>query len=317
MTFGFIIRFFAPPGTLLRPEVFDLHLPGAKHGLVVKQHEPKPNALPIDPVVITIKGGGFENREAALTFGRQLRQSLAVHSVRTRRGFWLGDDRTTSSVGDSIRDRAMQEYGVEIRPTVHGLDVYEEVAPVRWVEMSARLSVIRQIDDLGSGLAADFRRWEFPAKLMLAIDLYNESHFIGHPETRFLSLVTVVEVLVDRPPVDGRAMAFLDECLELLSERSLDECHAQSLKSGIAGLKKQSIGSACIAAATQAGCDARLMRQCYRARSELLHSGESTSDPDLPRQPHLLDELVHRMIVHRLDDPQIGSAADFHIQPVV
>lgn len=260
-------------------------------------------------MVITIKGDGFDDRDAAQTFGRDLRDSLAVHSVRKRRGFWLGDDLITSSLGASVRDRIRQEHCVEIRPTVHGLDVYETAMPVQHFEMSARASVLRPIRDLGSDLAVDFKHWSLPAKLLLAIDLYNESHFLAQAETRFLSLVTVVEVMVNRTPVAPDAIAFLDECLDGLSGRTLGDGLAQSLRSGLEGLMTQSIGSACVAAAEAAGCDANLMRRCYKARSEMLHSGESRTDPELPRQRHLLDELVHGMILYRLQDVQQAAAS--------
>lgn len=310
MAFGFRLRFLAPPGTSLEPESFELALPGAKDALVVRQQEPKANALPTDPVVITINGDGFDDRDAAQAFGQDLRDSLAVHSVRKRRGFWLGDDLITSSLGATVRDKIRQEHCVEVRPTVHGLDVYETAMSVSHFEMSARASVLRPIRNLGPDLAADFQHWSLPAKLLLAVELYNESHFIPQAETRFLALVTVVEVLVDRTPVAPDAVAFLDKCLDSLPGLGLGDGLVQSLRSGLKSLKTQSIGSACVAAAEAAGCDASLMRRCYQARSEMLHSGESRTNPELPRQPHLLDELVHNMLLYRLRDGQHGAAAD-------
>ncbi len=299
MAFGFRIRFLAPPGTALEEGKtgVQLHLPGAPGALVVKQH----NSLPINSVVLTVDGDGFAQEKDAREFGVALKSSLAVYSARQRHGFDLGQNVITSSTAQHIRQKIRQERGVDLRPTVHGLDVFDSSVPVHRLEMSARLSVIRSIANLPADLASDFRYWDFSPKLTLALELYNGCKFAVESEVRFLSLVTVVEVLAERSSIPTSAAEFIDCCISKLVQTQLSSDNVNDLKSRLGNLKKQSIGIACRLAVAEAGADVNLFKRCYKARSELLHDGVCTSYPDLPRQPHLLDGLVHAVLLHRID----------------
>lgn len=312
MPYGFRIRFLAQVGTALDGDVTELAipLPDAPEPLVLRQHAPGPHSLPIDPVVLTVDGDGFESEQDARDFGAALKVSLAVYSVRHRRGFNLGHDDQKSGIAKSLTDQFREQNGIEVRPVVHGLDVFETNLPVTRFSMSGRASVKKTVSRLPEDLRADFRRWDLQPKLALAIELYNGCQLVADPEVRFLSLVTVVEVLAERGRVHDSAVAALDACILTVDSQSMESAAAQRLKARIGNLKRQSIGEACANLVSASGADAALFARCYDARSELLHEGVSTTTPDLPRQPHVLDNIVHAVLLHSLLDDQHTFTAD-------
>jgi hypothetical protein len=300
--FGFRLRFFAPPGSNLEPAQLELSLPGAPQALVMRQLPPRPDALPTDVVVFVVDADGFSSEEEARRFGQTLKQSLAVYSVRVRQGFDLGQDEITSSFARVIREQLRAEHNVNLRPTVHGLDVFDTSVHVDRIEISARGSVTRSITELPTHLATDFRHRDLPQKLELAIALYNGCAHESDSEVRFLSLVTVLEVLAPLAGRDKATRDFIDTCLGQLEGATFtDDSERESLRKALGNLKTQSIQRRCRKAVSEAGADSAFFDQIYTARSELAHAGVSTTYPELPRQPHLLDNLVQAVLLHQVE----------------
>jgi len=190
---------------------------------------------------------------------------------------------------------------VDVRPIVHGLDVFDATIPMKRVECHARASVRRPIQDFPARLAAVFKNYELPPKLALAVELYNASSFEADSEVRFLSLVTVIEALASKHRHSDAVQKFLDSCVQLLDGLQLPpETDLDSLRSGLGNLRRESITRACLNLVAEAGADTELFRQAYKARSELLHNGVSTTYPELPRQPHRLDSVVQTVLLHQV-----------------
>jgi hypothetical protein len=297
--FAFRLRFYAPPGSTLEPANLRLELEGAPSPLVVRQPSAIPDALPTDVVVITIDGDGFASAEAASLFGSKLKSTLAVLSCRRRLGFNLGDDRSASSLGESVRDQIRQDHGLDVRPTVHGLDVFDATGPVARLESSgARLSQVRVIRGLDKDLVLHFKDYDLSPKLRLALSLYNGCAYENDSKVRFLSLVTVIEALATRPSRGAAAREFVDACTRALEDVAASEEERTSLRNGLGNLKTKSIKRCCEDLVRRAGADVDLFKRVYKARSELLHDGISKTYPDLPRQCHLLEEIVQKVLLH-------------------
>jgi hypothetical protein len=298
---GLRVRFHVPPGFFLEPAESQLELPGAPEPLTMRQLPPRPDALPSDVGVVTIDGNGFASASEATQFGRSLKGALAVCSARHRFGFDLGQDIATSSLGKIVRDQIREKGGVDVRPTIHGLDVFETTTPIQRFEAHARGSVSRPIRALPSELARELPCPPLSAKLALALELYNCCAYELDMEVRFLSLVTVLEAMADRKRRAQTVEEFVDSCLESLCEAdSLGVSDVEMLRSGLGNLKVQSISQACMDLVNAAGADVQFFKQVYKARSELLHDGLSTTHPDLPRQPHRLDDLVQTVLLDQV-----------------
>ncbi len=294
------MRYFAPSGTCLdnavREQTFSL--PGCPEPLVL-QHVPKePDADPSEPEVFIIDAVGFEDEEAARDFGVRLKMTLSIYSARVGLGFNVGDDRETSGLGGFVRQKLRASHGVDIRPTVHGLDVFDTSVQITRLQVRGRISITRPLRSFTESITTEFKNWTLSKKHTLALSLYNASHYEVDSEARFLSLITVIKVIATRKPRSEPVIAFLCACIESLAEQeTLTHFELDALCNGLRNLKSESISEACRRLVQSAGGDVELFSRCYKVRSELLHDGTSTTHPELSTQPHVLDELVRRVLI--------------------
>src|ERR1700674_559587 len=115
----------------------------------------------------------------------------------------------------------------------------------------------------------------FTPSQQLALDLYNLSHFENASKTRFLTLITVVEVLSIKAKRKPAALALIDDFRKTLDASQLSSAEKQRLHEGLGNLKWESIGAACrdFVAKYANPDDVDYFSRCYKARSELVHDG--------------------------------------------
>jgi hypothetical protein len=246
-----------------------------------------------------IVGESFPTEEAARATGEKLRLALSCFAAEKRFGVDARDRRGVE-FSDAVA-RAIARQGDQLRPDKYGLDVYSEDKPVERYGIEAYGKARLNITGYGERLAHFFgAHIAVTAKQQLALDLYNLTHFEGSQRTRFLTLITIVEVLADRT---RRSAAVQDVLLAVraLAERAdLPQEERRSLLSGIDNLRQQSIGEACrVYVRTVASeFDARYFKACYDVRSDLVHAGRTDSaEPDDPTR---LDELVSLLLLRSI-----------------
>lgn len=216
-------------------------------------------------------------------------------------GLDAGHDRATASTSQAIKDTYAVQHGSQLRDDVHGLDVFPEQPPVRWFGAEGYGTVKHVIENYEGRLQAFYREQvTLTAKQQLALDLYNLSHFENASKPRFLLLVTVVEVLASPAARSAAAQEVLDALLAIVQTSALDVEEKERLSDGIGNLKKDSISGACrnFVARWASGEDSAFFAGCYRARSELLHTGQ-TSRVEVG-DPAKLDRLVSRLLIDSL-----------------
>lgn len=71
-------------------------------------------------------------------FASKLKAAASVASIGTRLGINTGLDLATSGVGRAVADRAREEFGVILRPNVHGVDVFPDDPNVRIAVVEAK-----------------------------------------------------------------------------------------------------------------------------------------------------------------------------------
>lgn len=302
-SYGFRLRFHLPPGRTfegVHPRR-RLHLHQVD-GLVylVKLPQPKRHRFGA-PMRYALLGKRFESHGAALECGTKLKRALALFAADRRIGLDVGSDRASSGVSRAIKDALAAQHGVQLRDDVHGLDVYCEQPPVRRFRMEGYGSVKHIINEYEAALGAFYQsQVPFTPKQQLAVDLYNLSHFEHVPRSRFVTLVTVVEVLATRAKRSPSARAVLDELISTVRLSALTVDERNRLCGGIGNLKRESIGGACqdFVARYATRDDVTFFARCYDARSDLVHDGK-TARPEATDSTKL-DELVARLLVASL-----------------
>lgn len=140
----------------------------------------------------------------------------------------------------------------------------------------------------------------FSPSQQLALDLYNLSHFENASKTRFLTLITVVEVLSVKAKRAPAALALIADFRKALETSQMSSNEKQRLHDGLGNLKWESIGASCrdFVARYAGPPDVDYFSRCYKARSELVHDG-STKRPEAA-DPTRLDELVSKLLIQNL-----------------
>ena len=249
-----------------------------------------------------IIGKGFLTDAAAQEIGERVQLALSLIAAERRIGL-DSQHRRGASFAQAIKDTFARKHGKQLRDDVHGLDVYAEDRPVTRITVEAYASVMRKIEDYENRLATFFRaNIALSEKQQLALDLYNLSHFEETTQTRFLTLITVIEILSTRHKRPGSVRALLKRFKVEASKTDLEPTDLSSLSQALQTLVIQSIGEACRRFVSEhaSQTDVIFFANCYKARSELVHSGR-TARPEVS-DPTKLDDLVSKLIIHSLAD---------------
>ena len=302
-TYGFRLKFLLPPGHTFQgvhpKRRLRLHDVNGRIYLL-KLPQPKRNRFGARTKHVLL-GTRFQSHEAALDCGRRLKRALALFAAERRIGLDAGQDQATSSVSEAIKESVATQQGIQLRDDVHGLDVYVEQPPVRRLSMEGYGTSTYVIEEYEEPLQAFYEaQVTFSPKQQLAIDHYNLSHFENVPKTRFLTLITVVEVLSTRKKRSPAARAQLKELLLAVRSSTLPVEEKRPLCDGIGNLKQESISGACrdFVAQFLPKEDVDFFAECYKARSDLVHDG-ITKRPEAI-DPTKLDLLVSRLLIGAL-----------------
>lgn len=302
MTFGFRLKFDMPPGREFAgaDPRRRLHL-GEMTGRVYLQRLPKPRRFRFGARTrFAAVGKHFATEEEAQAVGHGLQTAFAFFAAERQLGIDI-QDRPGLSVSQSIKEAIAKDHGVHIRDNVHGLDVYSESHPVGRFAAEGYFSVNVRIDNYEERLRAYFdKRLRLTEKQALALSLYNASQFDPATRSRFLTLVTVVEILAVRTGRSPEARELLRRFKAQCKEAALPPSDRQSLLNALGNAGKVSIGEACAAVVTTHcnAADAAYFKECYTARSELVHAGHTASSEAL--DPTRLNELVARILVRAI-----------------
>jgi hypothetical protein len=302
MTFGFKLRFLTPSGKTLKGVEIDADSPltfqEIEGRILIRQLPRRANDLPISPQRFLIKGSGFPTEDAARSFGERLKLAIAVVGCQTGLGIDVGRDQATSSVAQSIKDEVREKQGQQLRDIIHGLDVFPEDLPVTHFQIAGTGSVSFSLEGFAEKVAVEIATVKpLPAKKSLALELYNLCLFESATKTRFLNLVTIVEVLAKRERKATPIRETIHELMESVRSSELSPDEKELLISGLGNLKRESIGAACrrTVAELVGEEEAEYFSECYKARSELLHDGQTKLQQvyDWGR----LDEIVRKVLL--------------------
>ena len=247
---------------------------------------------------LTIRGTGFPSKEEAYICGRRAKKALMLCGARLRTGFDVGKDKATSGVGKVVKERA-REMGIRLLDDVHGLSVFPEDMPVRFISARARLTVSRP----PTRFVEEFRKAyemspEFSDKQSLAVELYSAAQFESSLRARFLTLVIAVECLSSQEEQSQLVLDHVKELMEL-TKSSFEGPEKGRILSRLGELTKESISKSCKEfVARYLGPEAAdLFNECYDARGKIVHDGEPPEGFDLGSYANKLDELVSQLLI--------------------
>jgi hypothetical protein len=147
-----------------------------------------------DWLILRVKALGTE--EEARKVGEKLKVAVALSSARARLGVDIGNDKPTGSVANFVVEAIRDDFHVETRPNVHGLDVYSDASPVLVLNINANALVLTKPESFLSGTWRFFNEeWPITPRLREAVILLNAALINPEPLAQVVLAVSAVEMM--------------------------------------------------------------------------------------------------------------------------
>ena len=310
-----------PCGFRLRALVLRDRLPATEaDGAIEVPYSQRRTALVIEkgtgrrPDHLILRQAGFDCEQDAREAGQAAKAALRATGVATDVAMDLGPDLASTGIGQIVKDRIREEFGVELRGDVHGVDVFDEAGPeVRYMRMEAEGSAMANLDDFVETLGRfleNTSNTELDDRVQLASEVYMAAAFESSDRARFVTYITVLEILANRerrtqPELDviHAAADQLDGCEDLSPSTK------QSLRAGLMDLQSESIGASIrslVESMDTSKLDLgyrpirRFINDCYAARSNLVHDGHPGTGFDLRADTPRLARVAREALLSRL-----------------
>jgi len=260
---------------------------------------------------LAIIGGPYSSDNKASIAAFKSKRALLHWALISRTGIYFGDGKHRSGLTKAGLEWANEKYGCHIPNDMLGIDIYEHSEIIRFASIKVKPTVDRAIshlvDTFKNEYYSDRDSIEKPTdKLTLASEIYSSSFFDTFPRSRFVTLITAIEALIEEPSHSEDIQRLVDEWIKVAQTRILDSDTRNSIVGRLRDLNRQSIG--------QSGAELvdRLLsghtfdnkpavdffKYCYDKRSQILHEGKLTDNGvDLWKLANSTEEFVHRLIL--------------------
>jgi hypothetical protein len=290
--YDFRLRFHFPGEDHINTEVEELIVLKDNAGATIRLRSGLRGSAIKDHSRASIIGGPYPSAADAYSAAEVTKKALLTWAVRNRVGIDLGGGRARSVITVSGLQWFEQQIGGPVRADVHGIDVYEHVDGLVFVALNFK-------DSLGKAAAAFVEQVAaaitspvpISPKQELAGEILSASYFDASDRSRFVTLITAVEALVDPLPRPAAAQQVVARMVQIVKESKIDKGTRAAMSGSLQTLKKESIGQAGRALVGRLLPDkvyegqpaARFFTFCYEVRSSILHLGHVPgSVADLP-----------------------------------
>ena len=214
-------------GTILR-------LRSGERGRPIKDH---PQAALI--------GGPYASATVAREAAEQTKTALLIWAVRNRVGIDFGGRLPRGVITADGRQWLEGNLGSPVRSDLHGIDIYEHIDGLVFVRLNTNASVgksapafVEQIADTIEGSVT------LSEKQVLAGEILSVSYFDASDRSRFVTLISAVEALLDPQPRSNAAQKVVERMRKFVEEGDLDESTREAMSGSLQWLKRESIGQA-------------------------------------------------------------------------
>jgi hypothetical protein len=271
-----------------------------------------------DNADLRLIGCGYPTEQSATEAAKLWHRRLTTALASIRVGANLGDRSFHATHvtphGQAWLREQFDRPADDTRPIIGdrlGPSVFETASRPIFVTSTATGVVLKPSSILDAALVAltEAGYEALPAE-QSAYDMYAISFFLPSPDARFIALMMAMEALINRGERSEETRALVDEFIAATKHAGLTEGESQSLRSGLADLKRESIGQAGRRlAATLAprtyGHEppGEFFARCYRIRSRLVHGDDDR--PDLA-EVNALGPHLERLVADLLSGPLLG-----------
>jgi len=253
-----------------------------------------------------IRANGFGSEEEAHKAALATKQALLYWAVRFRHGLDLGDRPPTSIATKAGLEMLEQEHGCPFRNDRHGIDVYEHLDGLKFIYSEATVIAQKHPGNLLSTVSEELTTLrQITAKQALASEIYCSSWFdIGY-KSRFITLVTAIEALIDQEEHSDIVQTFVSEATKQMESSAIDALIKASLRGSLDRMRCESISQAGrrLASSLLSGQmfegqpPDRVFTKLYNLRSELVHDGAPGKDEELRIAANIAEEFTAKLLL--------------------
>jgi len=256
-----------------------------------------------------VRGGPFESEEDARRAAEQSKRALLFWAIEQRVGIDFGDGKQRSIATNEGLRMLEEEHGVPFRNDVHGIDVFETLEKLRFVHVSATAKVGKSPLNVVSAFTREYSiNRTATDKQVLACEIYASSFFDISQRSRFITLVTAVEALLEPAKRPDSVQALVEELTAKALQAPIDKAIKASIEGSLQWLRYESIGQAGRALAqallpgkTYCGKSASaFFSSCYDLRSKIVHRGTAGKDTDIWQLASAMEEFVAHLLLASL-----------------
>jgi hypothetical protein len=268
-----------------------------------------------------VLGGSYASEVQARAAAEKSKRALLYWAIEQRLGIDFGDGKQRSIVTNAGLAMLQKQYGFLCRNDAHGIDLYEHVENLRFVSFNAKETVGKYPPNLISTFQREYlNSRQLTEKQLLASEIYASSFFDVSARSRFITLVTAVEALLEPPKRSDEVQTLVAELEATTRQSMIDEPTKESIIGSLGWLRYQSIRQAGRTLVLRlipnelfdGQSSADFFTRCYDWRSQILHRGTIVGElVDMWHLANLMEPFVARLLLAALNSvPQQGAAAD-------
>ena len=272
-----------------------------------------------DHAQVAVLGGPFASENQARDAAEKTKRALLCWAIEQRLGIDFGSRKQRSMATNAYLAMLEKQHGHPFRNDIHGIDVYEHVEKLKFVSVNGKATVGKYPPRFIDTFQREYlNSRQLTEKEVLASEIYASSFFDVSPRSRFITLVTAVEALLEPPKRSHKVEALVEELKAKTQKSKIDEW--KSILGDLEKLKRQSIGQAGRMLADRlipneffdGQSSADYFRRCYALRSQILHHGTIEDDSeDIWHLANTMEDFVHRLLLAALNgERQQGPGAD-------
>lgn len=270
---------------------------------------------------LAVLGGPYTSKGRARVAAEKAKRALLYWAVHQRLGVDFGDGKRRSGFTKAGLDMLQRQQGCPVRNDLHGIDVYEHVEALRFASFHAKRTVGKSPPKLIPTFQREYLySRQLTEKQVLAGEIYSSSFFDVSPRSRFITLVTAVEALLEPLRRSDAVEDLVKELATKVRLSPIDELTRESIIGGLERLTHQSIKQAgCTLAASlmpdelfDGHSPADFFSRCYDLRSQILHRGAvERGSVDMWHLANVMEGFAAKLLLAALNSaPQQDTGAD-------
>lgn len=259
---------------------------------------------------IAIVGKSFSSQVEARDVAEKCKRAVLYWSLDQRVGVDFGDGKQRSMFTKEGLKLIEEKHKKPVRNDIHGIDIYEHNENLLFVTTNFNAQVGKNLPRFIDLFQSEFHtnRW-ITEKQLLASEIYSNSFFDISPKSRFITLVTAVEALIEPKNRDENAVALIEDLKNVLKQSTLDESTRNSILGSLDRLKQESIN--------QAGCSLarnlllnelffnmkadEFFSWSYNLRSQIVHNGTLKKEIDIIHLANNMENFVNKLLLASLN----------------